>query len=64
MNVLLNTSEVMRWVATWRPNVLNTSEGGQVTRVRDQENKGLVVLNMSGVGDEAESRDEGGPHMR
>jgi len=39
--------------------VLNTSEGGQVTRVRDQENEGLVALNMSEVGDEAESRDEG-----
>src|SRR5882724_382804 len=63
-NALFNMSEATRWVATWRPNVLNTSEGGQVTRVRDQENEGLVVLNTSEVGDEAESRDEGEPHMR
>ena len=50
-------------MATWRPNALNTSEGGQVTMVRDQENEGLIVLNMSDVGDEAESRDKGEPHM-
>ena len=50
-------------MATRRPNVLNTSEGGEVTRVRDQENEGLIALNMSEVGDEAESRDEGEPHM-
>ena len=63
-NTLLNMSKVTRWAATWRPNALNTSKGGQVTRVKDQENKGLVELNMSKVGDEAESRDEGEPHMR
>jgi len=50
-------------VATRRPNALNTRKGGQVTRVRDQENKGLVALNMSEVSDEAEIRDEGEPHM-
>jgi len=31
--------------------------------VRDQENKGLVALNTSEVGDEAEIRDEREPHM-
>jgi len=29
---------------------------GQVTRVRDQENEGLIALNTSEVGDEAESK--------
>jgi len=57
-NVLLNTSKATRWAATWRPNALKYKQRGQVTRVRDQENEGLIALNTSEVGDEAESRDE------
>jgi len=36
------------------------ARGGQVTWVRDKENEGLIALNMSEVGNEAEIRE---PHM-
>jgi len=60
---VLNTSEATRVGGYKETKCVKYKQGEQVTMVRDQENKGLVALNMSKVSDEPESRDEGEPHM-